>query len=430
MSSALTTAGQTRINYLQGAGETLDIDRFVLAMIPDQVYTDPVDRSQGMPDAGNIVHTHTLTSMGYVTPDQVVYSMVLGAGVGNFTFNWIGAIEAVTDNVIAIMTIPDTAKWATDLGNNITGNILTRNLAMSWQDAQSLTGITVEAEWWQFDFLTLISGAISTTQNETRKLDPTDTDTVKEKHLSNAQAKVWQDHTVDEDLHKSFVAGDEINLSFVPDAAEMLSRRLLERNGASLLRADFPDLFAKIGTQFGAVDANHFNLMDDRGLFARTWDHGAGVDVGASVSLTGNTLSGSTTISGIANPDQLESGMAVTGGGIPSGATITGIDADANEISISIAASATGSGVSLEFTNRSREDGTHGDIVGSVQQSSMEAHLHGFDDTEASSDAGEGHLVSGLDDAGTQDISGTTTTKTGGLDTVPINRFKWGGIFY
>ena len=30
--------------------------------------------------------------------------------------------------------------------------------------------------------------------------------------------------------------------------------------GASVLRADYPDLFTAIGTAFGAVDATHFNL--------------------------------------------------------------------------------------------------------------------------------------------------------------------------
>ena len=38
-------------------------------------------------------------------------------------------------------------------------------------------------------------------------------------------------------------------------------------NGASVLRADFPDLFAVIGTTFGAVDEAHFNLPDTHHRF-------------------------------------------------------------------------------------------------------------------------------------------------------------------
>jgi microcystin-dependent protein len=40
-------------------------------------------------------------------------------------------------------------------------------------------------------------------------------------------------------------------------------------NGASLLRADFPALFAAIGTAFGAADGTHFNVPDMRQRFAR-----------------------------------------------------------------------------------------------------------------------------------------------------------------
>jgi hypothetical protein len=43
----------------------------------------------------------------------------------------------------------------------------------------------------------------------------------------------------------------------------------LECNGASLLRADFPELFTVIGTTFGADDANHFSLPDFRDRYPR-----------------------------------------------------------------------------------------------------------------------------------------------------------------
>lgn len=41
--------------------------------------------------------------------------------------------------------------------------------------------------------------------------------------------------------------------------------RWLPCDGASLLRVDYPDLFAVIGTAYGAVDSSHFNLPDLRG---------------------------------------------------------------------------------------------------------------------------------------------------------------------
>jgi hypothetical protein len=43
----------------------------------------------------------------------------------------------------------------------------------------------------------------------------------------------------------------------------------LECNGASLLRASYPELFTVIGTTFGADDANHFSLPDYRDRYPR-----------------------------------------------------------------------------------------------------------------------------------------------------------------
>jgi microcystin-dependent protein len=52
----------------------------------------------------------------------------------------------------------------------------------------------------------------------------------------------------------------------------------LKANGASLLRADYPALFAALGTLYGAVDSSHFNIPDLRGEFIRGWDDGRGLD--------------------------------------------------------------------------------------------------------------------------------------------------------
>jgi microcystin-dependent protein len=55
--------------------------------------------------------------------------------------------------------------------------------------------------------------------------------------------------------------------------------------GQSLLRADYPNLFAVIGGYYGAVDGTHFSLPDMRGRVA------AGVD--GTGRLTGNTINNS-----------------------------------------------------------------------------------------------------------------------------------------
>ena len=54
----------------------------------------------------------------------------------------------------------------------------------------------------------------------------------------------------------------------------------IKANGASLLRASYPNLFTAIGTTWGAVDGTHFNVPDLRGEFPRGLDDTRGVDTG------------------------------------------------------------------------------------------------------------------------------------------------------
>ena len=49
-------------------------------------------------------------------------------------------------------------------------------------------------------------------------------------------------------------------------------------NGASLSRAQYPALFAAIGTNWGSADANSFNLPETQGMFLRGLDMGAAND--------------------------------------------------------------------------------------------------------------------------------------------------------
>lgn len=61
-------------------------------------------------------------------------------------------------------------------------------------------------------------------------------------------------------------------------ASENVPAGYLECNGASYSRTTYAALFAEIGTAYGAVDVNHFNVPDLRGEFVRGLDRGRGVD--------------------------------------------------------------------------------------------------------------------------------------------------------
>jgi len=66
--------------------------------------------------------------------------------------------------------------------------------------------------------------------------------------------------------------------TIAPHSAEIVPTDFLECNGASLLRADYADLFSVVGTAWGSADGTHFNLPDLRGRFLRGWDHAVARD--------------------------------------------------------------------------------------------------------------------------------------------------------
>lgn len=72
--------------------------------------------------------------------------------------------------------------------------------------------------------------------------------------------------------------GDIVVLPFEATEAQLVDRRLMECNGASVSRTTYSNLFAAIGLMYGTVDDSHFNLPDFRGVFLRGWDNGAGID--------------------------------------------------------------------------------------------------------------------------------------------------------
>lgn len=61
----------------------------------------------------------------------------------------------------------------------------------------------------------------------------------------------------------------------------------MECNGSAISRTLYADLFAAIGTTFGAGDGSStFNLPNLRGEFIRGWDNGRGVDAGRTFGST------------------------------------------------------------------------------------------------------------------------------------------------
>ena len=104
--------------------------------------------------------------------------------------------------------------------------------------------------------------------------------------LSAAQGKALNDAIA---AINALLAGYTAN-SFCPSgmvmtfAADYAPAGWLKANGAAVSRTLYANLFAAIGTRFGAGDGySTFNLPDLRGEFARFWDDGRGVDAGRAL---------------------------------------------------------------------------------------------------------------------------------------------------
>jgi hypothetical protein len=150
----LTIAGENKIALNQSVNGGLTIVNFVLANVPD-LGAEPADRIAVMPDPSLIVDTLPFTKRGYVNPNQVVYSLVMGSNLGDYDFNWIGLVDE--DGVLVVVShVPNIQKHKSVGG--VPGNTITRNFLIEYTDIQNITATTVPVETWQIDFSDRLNG--------------------------------------------------------------------------------------------------------------------------------------------------------------------------------------------------------------------------------------------------------------------------------
>ncbi|ENK0165471.1 phage tail protein, partial [Salmonella enterica] len=137
-------------------GESVLLDEFVFANVPALDPDQLVDRNETLPPAEQIVHRQAVSRKGVVNDNAVVHSVVLGADVGDFSFNWIGLINKASGTLAMIVHAPLQQKLKTAEGQQ--GNVLTRSFLMEYNGAQAETGINTPAETWQIDFTARMAG--------------------------------------------------------------------------------------------------------------------------------------------------------------------------------------------------------------------------------------------------------------------------------
>ncbi|ECF5152040.1 phage tail protein [Salmonella enterica] len=157
MSQTTITRAFEQWKAQQGAtGEPVLLDEFVFANVPGLEPDRPVDRNETLPPAEQIVHRQAVSRKGVVNDNAVVHSVVLGADVGDFSFNWIGLLNKASGTLSMIVHAPLQQKLKTAEGQQ--GNVLTRSFLMEYNGAQAETGINTPAESWQIDFTARMAG--------------------------------------------------------------------------------------------------------------------------------------------------------------------------------------------------------------------------------------------------------------------------------
>ena len=156
MGASITLAGESLIAQKVGAQQPLIVSRFVLANVPGLDPNGPVNRGAAKPPVSQIVATYDVTQKGFVNPNQVVYSLMMGSDIGDFDWNWIG-LETADNVLLAVAYVPVQQKRRNipplQIGNNVT-----RNFLVVFDGAQALTGITIDAKTWQHDFTVRLVG--------------------------------------------------------------------------------------------------------------------------------------------------------------------------------------------------------------------------------------------------------------------------------
>ncbi|CAH6661001.1 phage tail protein [Pseudocitrobacter vendiensis] len=154
--TAITLAFEQWKAQQAATGESVLLDEFVFALVPGLDPDLPVDRSETLPPAAQIVHRESVTRKGVVNENAVVHSAVLGADVGDFSFNWIGLTNKASGTLAMIVHAPEQQKLKTKEGQQ--GNVLTRSFLMEFAGAQAETAINTPAETWQIDFTARMAG--------------------------------------------------------------------------------------------------------------------------------------------------------------------------------------------------------------------------------------------------------------------------------
>lgn len=154
--TAIVKSGENFFIKQLSKSQPIKLDRVIFANIPGINSNTDVDANEQMPDASQIVHSATVTQSGLLNDRTVVYSVILDTNVGDFSFNYIGLVNAETNTLCLVMHTDLTKKIKT--AGQRQGNTITESIWLEMDNASESTGVTVNAQTWQIDYSKRLAG--------------------------------------------------------------------------------------------------------------------------------------------------------------------------------------------------------------------------------------------------------------------------------
>nr|WP_260842259.1 phage tail protein [Gilliamella apicola] len=154
--TAIVKSGENFFIKQLSKSQPIKLDRVIFANVPGINSNTDVDANEQMPDASQIVHSAPVTQSGLLNDRTVVYSVILDTNVGDFSFNYIGLVNAETNTLCLVMHTDLTKKIKT--AGQRQGNTITESIWLEMDNASESTGITVNAETWQIDYSKRLAG--------------------------------------------------------------------------------------------------------------------------------------------------------------------------------------------------------------------------------------------------------------------------------
>ena len=168
----ITNAGLDYRNAVFAGDEVQNITHFVFANINGQDETAPIDPNTTIP--ANIVHTEPVKAVSRIDGNAIVMSAVMGYDVGDFDYNWYGAIATKANNEQILIAVVTTALQSkTKTTGEVYGNYSSKSIVWRSQNIAAQLNITLSALPWQVQVGEFVSAAEFAAHDHSQYLNKT-----------------------------------------------------------------------------------------------------------------------------------------------------------------------------------------------------------------------------------------------------------------